>query len=149
MCKRDINQFSLACPPMGTWPATQACTLTGNWISDLLVHSLALKPLSHTSRRLPGEFLNPDFRALPWTAWIRVEIQEFVFPRQLIWAHKWKPLQQGMLGWACSCGIEGRLYDTKFCFKTHSNPFLVKVKVLCIYQNSLNGTLKICAFHCM
>ena len=26
-------------PPLGTWPATQACALTGNRISDPLVHS--------------------------------------------------------------------------------------------------------------
>ena len=39
-------------PPTGdlTWPATQACALTGNWTSDPLVHRPALNPLSHTSQ---------------------------------------------------------------------------------------------------
>ena len=31
----------------GTWPATQACSLTGNWTSNPLVCRLVLNPLSH------------------------------------------------------------------------------------------------------
>ena len=42
--------FPLALPPLGTWPVTQACTLTGNWTSNPLVHRLALNPLSHTNQ---------------------------------------------------------------------------------------------------
>ena len=38
----------LARPLLGTWPATQACALTGNQTSDPLVHRPALNPLSHT-----------------------------------------------------------------------------------------------------
>ena len=39
--KRNINVWlCLACPPLGTWPATQPCALTGNWTSDPLVHRL-------------------------------------------------------------------------------------------------------------
>ena len=37
-------------PPTGAWPETQICALTGNGTSDLLVHRLALNPLSHTSQ---------------------------------------------------------------------------------------------------
>ena len=37
-------------PPLGTWPATQACALTGNQTSDLLVLRPVLNPLSHTSQ---------------------------------------------------------------------------------------------------
>ena len=40
----------LAEPQLGTWPATQACALTGNQTSDLLVCRPALSPLSHTSQ---------------------------------------------------------------------------------------------------
>ena len=40
----------LACLLLGTWPATQACALTGNGIRDLLDHRLALNPVSHTSQ---------------------------------------------------------------------------------------------------
>ena len=35
---------------LGTWPAIQACALTGNRTGDLSVHRLALKPLSHTTQ---------------------------------------------------------------------------------------------------
>ena len=38
----------LVCPLLGTWPATQACTPTGNQTGDLLVHRPALNPLNHT-----------------------------------------------------------------------------------------------------
>ena len=37
---RNINVWlPLMWPPLGTWPATQACALTGNWTSNPLVHS--------------------------------------------------------------------------------------------------------------
>ena len=47
--ERNINVWvPLACPLLGTWPATQACALDweSNWLP--LVHRLALNPLSHT-----------------------------------------------------------------------------------------------------
>ena len=37
-------------PPLGTWPTTQACALTGIRTSDPLVHRLARNLLSHTSQ---------------------------------------------------------------------------------------------------
>ena len=37
-------------PLLGTWPATQACALTGNPTGNLLVCRLALNPRSHTSQ---------------------------------------------------------------------------------------------------
>ena len=37
-------------PPVGTWPTTQACGLTGNRTSDPLFHRPALNPLSYTSQ---------------------------------------------------------------------------------------------------
>ena len=40
-------------PPQGTWPATQACALIGNWTGNPLVCRLALNPLSHTSQSEP------------------------------------------------------------------------------------------------
>ena len=36
--------------PLGTWPAPQACVLTGNQTSNLLVNRPALNPLSHNSQ---------------------------------------------------------------------------------------------------
>ena len=43
-------------PPAG--PATQACALTGNQISDSLVRRPALNPLSHTSQGKKYHFFN-------------------------------------------------------------------------------------------
>ena len=37
-------------PLLGTWPATQACALTGNRTGDSLVHRPAGSPLSHSSQ---------------------------------------------------------------------------------------------------
>ena len=49
--ERNINVWlPLMCHLLGTWPATQACTLTGTQTGDPLVHRLALNPLSHTSQ---------------------------------------------------------------------------------------------------
>ena len=49
--ERNINVcLHLVCPPLGTWPATQACALTGNQTGNPLVRRLVLKPLSCTSQ---------------------------------------------------------------------------------------------------
>ena len=50
MCERYIDRLPLACPQLGTWPATQAHALTGNRTSDLSVRRPELSPLSHTSQ---------------------------------------------------------------------------------------------------
>ena len=47
--ERHINVWlPLAHPLLRTWPATQACALTGNWTSNPLVCRPASNPLSHT-----------------------------------------------------------------------------------------------------
>ena len=49
--ERNINVWlPLARPQWGTWPATQAFTLTGNRTQDPLVHRPALNPLGHTNQ---------------------------------------------------------------------------------------------------
>ena len=49
--ERNINvRLFIVHPLLGTWPATQACALSGNWTSNPLVCSLVLNPLSHTSQ---------------------------------------------------------------------------------------------------
>ena len=50
MSERNTDRLPLTRPALGTWPATQACALTRNQTGKLSVHSLALNPLSHTSR---------------------------------------------------------------------------------------------------
>ena len=51
--ERNISWLLLACLPLGTWPAAQACALTGNQTGDPLV-CMALNPLTHTSQGSPG-----------------------------------------------------------------------------------------------
>ena len=49
--ERKINVWShFVRPLLRTWPATQACALTGNRTSDPLVHRLVLNPLTHSSQ---------------------------------------------------------------------------------------------------
>ena len=49
--ERNVNVWlPLARPLLGTWPATQACALTGNRTSDPSFCSPVLNPLSHTSQ---------------------------------------------------------------------------------------------------
>ena len=49
--ERNINVLlPLVHPLLGTWPATQACTLIVNQTNDPLVHQPVLNPLSHTSQ---------------------------------------------------------------------------------------------------
>ena len=55
--ERNIDQLPLACPTLGTWPASQACVLTGNQTHDVLVGMMP-KPLSHTSE---GQGSIPSF----------------------------------------------------------------------------------------
>ena len=50
MCERNIHQLPLAHAQLRTWPATQACALTGNGTGDLLVHRPGLNSLNHTSQ---------------------------------------------------------------------------------------------------
>ena len=57
--EKNINvQLPLMCPLLGTWPATEACALSGNWTSNPLVHSLVLSLLSHTSQCSAFIFIN-------------------------------------------------------------------------------------------
>ena len=54
--KRNINvqdkhqSVTSHMPQLGTWPVTQACTLTRNWTGNLSVCRPELNPLSHTSQ---------------------------------------------------------------------------------------------------
>ena len=49
MCERNINLLPLTHPQPVTWSATQACALTRNQTTDLLIHCPVLNALSHTS----------------------------------------------------------------------------------------------------
>ena len=49
--ERNISRLlTLVRPLLGTWPATQACALTGNQTSYPLIRRPVLSPLSHTSQ---------------------------------------------------------------------------------------------------
>ena len=51
MHERNINLLPLTPPQPGTWPTTQPQALTGNRISDLLVHRPMAQP---TEAHQPG-----------------------------------------------------------------------------------------------
>ena len=44
--ERNSNRLPLILPQLGTWPATQACALTGNQTGELSVCSPTFNPLS-------------------------------------------------------------------------------------------------------
>ena len=56
--KRNIDWFPLAHTQVGTQPANQACALTGDQTSDLLVCRMMPNPLIHTSQDKDMLFLN-------------------------------------------------------------------------------------------
>ena len=87
--ERNTNVWlPLIRPLLGTWPATQACALTGNRTGDPLVHRLALNPLSHTSQGL----LFKDKKTL-WSWTIYLIFYVLVFLSEVDELH-------------CSCGIK-------------------------------------------
>ena len=45
-------------PPLGTWPATQACALIGNWTSNPLIHSPRSIHWATPTRALISDLLN-------------------------------------------------------------------------------------------
>ena len=88
--ERNITVWlPLTCPLLGTWPATQACVLTGNWTGIPLVCRPALNPLSHTSQGWWGTFLKKNFELWPvWLSWLGIMLQSKRSPvRFLVRAH--------------------------------------------------------------
>ena len=55
------------CPPLGSWPETQACAPTGNRTCGPLVHRLALSPQSHTSQGRGRVLIIPSLHSLTVT----------------------------------------------------------------------------------
>ena len=56
--ERNIDVWlPLMCPQLGTWPATQACALTGYQTSNPLLRRPVLNPLSHTSQGITLFFI--------------------------------------------------------------------------------------------
>ena len=80
MCHRYIDHLPLAHAQLGTWPATQAYTLTGNWTGDLLVCRLALNPLNHTSH---GADVN--FFTLKYTANFSIQVYQLILAKNKQW----------------------------------------------------------------
>ena len=76
--ERNISVCLLfTCPPLRTWPATQACALTGNRTSNALVRRPALNPLNYTSQ---GNEQN-------------------LFKNFCLWRTRWKSLVQTQIWW--------------------------------------------------
>ena len=68
-CARDT-----LCPQLRTWPATQACALTGNRTSGLQVFRVVLNPLSHTSQGIRTLTIGYN-STLHWNCFIEKNIQ--------------------------------------------------------------------------
>ena len=65
--ERNINVWlPLTCPPLGTWPATQACAPTGNRTSDPLVCGAANQSGVTTESHQPGLKI-PTFKCIAET----------------------------------------------------------------------------------
>ena len=62
--ERNVKWLPLTCPQLGTWPATQACALTGKGIGDLSVCKLMLNLPSYTSQGHPFVFIFYFFNLL-------------------------------------------------------------------------------------
>ena len=61
--KRNINVWLLlAHPLLGTWPATQACTLTGNRTGDPLICRSALNHWATPARTISDDFVGQEFQ---------------------------------------------------------------------------------------
>ena len=60
MCERDIVLLPTLTPQLGTRPTTQACTLTRNQISNLLLCQMMLNQLSHTGQGFRLGFDEPQ-----------------------------------------------------------------------------------------
>ena len=50
--ERNMNVYTSQAPPLGTWPANQACALTGNRTRDPLVHRAAPTSLYQEAQRV-------------------------------------------------------------------------------------------------
>ena len=71
--ERNINVWlPVAHPLLGTWPATQACALTGNWTSDPLVCRPALNPRSHISQDI-----RENFKSISGPVWVGKLVRAF------------------------------------------------------------------------
>ena len=65
MCERYIPRLPPARLQLRTWPATQACALTGNQTGDTSIHRPALNPLEpHQTgqERILEPILKPIFK---------------------------------------------------------------------------------------
>ena len=83
--ERNINVWlPLVCPLLGTWPATQACALTGNGTSDPLVRRLVLNPLSHTSQGSMGTFMGIDISAVVFSFGNKIQISSMSLIRKCV-----------------------------------------------------------------
>ena len=120
--ERNINVWlPLACPLLGTWPATQVCALTGNWTSDPLVLRLALNPLSHTSQGCIAMYfsvVNIDRSQWMPTGWmdlcVCLPVSPLFFNWEIIDLHPCTSLR-----WYIYCN------DYKNRFSYHSSPNIV------------------------
>ena len=109
-------QLPLVCPLLRTWPAAQACALTGNQTSDPLVRRLTLNPLSRTSQGDPllsTEDCLLTFLSLLWQHFpgqgpcaSTYSVSEFCLPESLSLSHV---RVDSVLVWSPSCHFASSL----------------------------------------
>ena len=81
MCGRNINRLPLGCPPLGTWPTTQARAPMGNRTCDPSVHGTTPNQLSHSSQGWRLELLRN-------TGVLQTIMWNFLSPSMLL---QWSP----------------------------------------------------------
>ena len=87
-----------------TWPATQACALTGNQTGDPLVHRQVLSPLSHTSQGsyvIFEEEIGPEepMPASPVSSWPHAKHEAETAPTWMVWLVS----NTSVTGWVSPC----------------------------------------------
>ena len=121
--KREKHQCVFAShmrPPLGTWPATQACALTGNRTSDSLAPRLAFNPLKDTSQG--GNFLKRQL-GVPFDLFCHVFVSETLKQRQSLNNFFFCFMHSlGSLGQRYLSGVNAML--TAVCVGGKQDPFL-------------------------
>ena len=87
---------------LGTWPATQACALTENWIHDHWFCRLALNPLSHTSQGCSSKLIRPGRKL-----WEPPIYSSFIGQK-----HMWQPCLMDDI-WSGTGRVGGQFHGTE------------------------------------
>ena len=141
MRERNINVWlPLSCPLLRTWPATQACALTGNWTDNPLVHRPVCSPLSHTSQsqeiliyRKGLDLVHHHIYTTQYHIQHMMNMQEIAVQQINLWKYL------NMYGWLFCLPCKSAIFLTKFSIYVQ---FLAQC--LAHSRYSVNGSLQWC-----